>query len=151
MADSGVLPVSFRQSCSPLRLARPPRRGPPMSESESPSLSLEETLRIMDVAAALRDQRKRAQRELGLGEVKQQLQDQLLQTARLTGEPLTAEDIEAAIQLYFDNLHAFHEPQPGLSTLAAHIYIRRTWILLLAVFVTITTGVIWLFTRGWSG
>ncbi|MEZ6052836.1 MAG: DUF6384 family protein [Planctomycetaceae bacterium] len=48
------------------------------------------------------------------------------------GSIVTPEEVDAAIELYFDNLHTFHEPPPGLSRWLAHAYIWRGRITLAA-------------------
>lgn len=91
-----------------------------------PRLTLDEMTRVMDVARTLRKQRSIAERELNRTETIAVLRDKLREAADLTGDPVTDEQIEIAIEHYFDNLHEFEPAEPGLSTFLASIYVRRT-------------------------
>lgn len=92
------------------------------------SLSLAETLRIMDVASALRRERELAKRALDADQVQEQLRARLQAAATVTGEAVTTAEIDAAIDHYYANLHAFREPARNLSWCLAHLYIRRWWL-----------------------
>jgi len=109
----------------------------------SEPLSLSETLRIMDVASALRREREHATRALDAEQVQEQLRQRLQATAEITGEPLSVAEIDAAIQHYYSNLHAFREPARDLRWFMAHLYIRRFW-LGLATLVATTGLAAWL-------
>ena len=91
-------------------------------------MSLDEILNIMDVASEIRKQQSLVEREFEIDQTRAQLREKLHQTAAVTGESITNEQIEAAIDWYFDHLHTFKPPQWGLGLLLAHIYIRRTQI-----------------------
>ena len=119
----------------------------PKNESEAGNLSLAETLRIMDVARELREQREQARRELDVDEAKTELTEKLLAAASLTGESLTADDARAAVEHYYDSLHAYREPPFGLSMAAAHLYVRRGWLYAIAV-AALVCALIWWF---WGG
>lgn len=114
--------------------------------SDAPSLS--ETMRIMDVASALRRQRQRAEQELAADEIRLQLRQQLLQAARVTGEQISEQEVEAAIDHYFDNLHTFHEPRPGIRLWLARLYICRMKVFTIAaVVVAVGLLVAWIWLR----
>lgn len=88
-------------------------------------LSLPEMLRVMDVARTLRKERETVVREFNREQTRQMLRERMLRTTALTGEELTEAEVDAALALYFDNLHTFTPPPPGLSTLLAHAWVRR--------------------------
>ena len=93
------------------------------------SLSLPEMLRVMDMARALRDERSVVERELNAEETRRLLREQLLESARLTGETVTSAEVDAAIEQYFNSLHTYRDPPFSFSLLLAHLYVRR-WLLL---------------------
>lgn len=90
-----------------------------------PKLSLEEMTRVMDVARTLRKERSIAERELNRDETIRLLRGKLREAADLAGDPVTDEQIEVAIQQYFENLHEFDPPEAGLESTLAGIYVRR--------------------------
>ena len=94
-------------------------------EEQTSTLSMDETLRIMDVATALRQQREVVRSQLNLDQIKDQLRQQLRETADVSGEPLSREEIDAAVGNYFDNLHTFREPPRSMRLTMAYLYIRR--------------------------
>jgi hypothetical protein len=88
-------------------------------------LSLQEMLRVMDVARTLRKERETVAREFNRDETRLVLRERMLKTTAITGEKLTEAEVDAALELYFDNLHTFTPPPPGLSTFLAHAWVRR--------------------------
>lgn len=115
------------------------------------NLNLAEVMRIMDVASALRREGELVEQQFNLDATKQLLRERLQKTAELTGETLTPEQLEAAINWYFENLHDFREPEPGIATTLAHLYIRRGLVgacLLATSFLLL--GLWWTFTSSWS-
>ncbi|MCA9025463.1 MAG: hypothetical protein KDA86_09650 [Planctomycetaceae bacterium] len=95
-------------------------------------LSLHDMLRVMDIARALRKEQETVEREFNRVETSALLRDKLLASAETMGSIVTPDEVDAAIELYFDNLHTFHEPPPGLSRWLAHAYIWRGRIALTA-------------------
>ncbi|QDU88186.1 hypothetical protein Pla175_15580 [Pirellulimonas nuda] len=95
---------------------------PPPAAAE---LSVAEMTRIMDVAGTLRRERRIAEQQLSRDETKQMLRERLLEAARVSGDPVTEQEIDAAIAAYFENLHEFKPPEPGMETFAASVYVRR--------------------------
>jgi hypothetical protein len=89
-------------------------------------LSLEQMSRIMDVAVTLRRERTLAERELDRDETRRLLREKLRDAAAVSGGTLSEAEIEAAINHYYDRLHAFKEPASSWQTFLAHVYIRRT-------------------------
>jgi hypothetical protein len=96
-------------------------------------LTLEEMTRIMDVAATLRKERALVDQQLNFDQIKAQLRQRLLDAAKVSGDPVTAAEIDAAIASYYDQLHEFREPPAGFQTFLAHVWcLRRTvfkWVL----------------------
>src|SRR5690348_12976826 len=92
---------------------------------QSEALSLPETLRIMDVATALRQERALAEEQLNVDELKARLRDKLLETARVTGEEVTPAEVDAAIDQYYARMHTFREPSMSVEVALAHLYVRR--------------------------
>ncbi len=88
-------------------------------------LSLNDMLQIMDVARELRSDRELVSRELSHEETVARLRERLLAATQHTGEQLTPAEVDAAIELYFDNLYTYREPPFSLSVVLAHLYIRR--------------------------
>lgn len=111
---------------------------------EEPKLTLDEMTRVMDVARALRKERSIAQRELNREETIELLRTKLREAADLAGDPVTDEQIDAAIRHYYDNLHEFDPPEPGFETFLASIYVRRKliagWAIALAAAALLTWG-----------
>ena len=97
----------------------------PDETTTTEELSLQETLRVMDVARALRKERETVAHEFSRDETRNALRDRLRQTTEITGEELTEADIDAALDAYYDNLHTFRPPPPGVSTFFAHLWVRR--------------------------
>ena len=88
------------------------------------SLSLQETLRVMDVAREMRDQRETAEEMFRRDDLRLQLRDKLVRTARMSGDNVTEAEIELAIEQFFDSAHSYQDPQPGVKSLLAH---ARVW------------------------
>lgn len=97
----------------------------PRKDDRSDGMSLPEMLRIMDVATELRKDRELVDQQLGLEEVKAKLRDRLIEAAKVTGETVTVEEVDAAIDRYYQQLYTFHEPSPGVQVALAHVYVRR--------------------------
>jgi len=92
-------------------------------------MGIAEMMRVMDVATTLRQEQELVKREFDVDQTKQMLRDKLKRTADMTGESLTSEQIEAAVNWYYDNLHEYKEPEKSFKWFLAHLYIRRTAIL----------------------
>lgn len=106
---------------------------PPAGESASAAaaeappqeLTIEQTLRIMDVATLLRKEQAAVQQQLNLEETKAMLRTRLLDAAKVTGENLTVEQVDVAIEHYYDKLYVFKNPTWSLELMAAHLYVMR--------------------------
>lgn len=88
-------------------------------------LTIAETLRVMDVARQMRDQRETAEEMFQRDDLRLKLRETLLRTARVSGDTVTEAEIEAAISQYFENLHTYQDPAPGLKSGLAHLWIWR--------------------------
>ena len=88
-------------------------------------LTIEETLRIMDVATTLRKEQALVEQQLNLEETKAMLRERLLAAAQVTGERLTEEQVNIAIEHYYDKLHVFEKPKWSMELAMAHLYVMR--------------------------
>lgn len=102
---------------------------PPMTDVKLEEMGLAEMMRVMDVATTLRQEQELVEREFNLEQTKEMLRDKLKRTAKMTGESLTDEQLEAAVSWYYDNMHEYQEPEKGFKWYLAHMYIRRVPIL----------------------
>ncbi len=99
------------------------------AEAAPDQLSIEQTLRIMDVATTLRKEQAVVHQQLNIEETKAMLRQRLLDAAKVTGEPLTEEQVNIAIEHYYDKLHVFEEPEWSFELAMAHLYVMRNKIL----------------------
>jgi hypothetical protein len=133
------LPTSIRQAALDLgtaffampsasQTAQDPAAAPAVTGDGLPAgqrLTLEEMTRIMDVAATLRKERALVDQQLNIDQIKAQLRERLLEAAKVSGDPVTAAEIDAAIASYYDQLHEFREPPAGFQALLAHLWCLR--------------------------
>ncbi len=128
-----------------IQIAQPPAEIRPevAGTSDARQLSLEELLRIMDVATTLRKEQDVVEEQLNLDQIKVRLRERLLEAAQVTGEPVTAEQIDTAIENYYDKLHTFEEPRWSFSVLLAHIYVRRVTIIKWAIGIAAVVALFW--------
>lgn len=115
----------------------------PVGSTELEQLSLEELLRIMDVATTLRKEQDVVEEQLNMDQIKVRLRQRLLEASEMTGERVTAEQIDEAIENYYDKLHTFEEPKWSFSVLMAHIYVRRATILKWAIAIGAVVALMW--------
>ena len=109
-------------------------------------LTLEETLRVMDVARELRDRRETAEEMFRRDDLRGQLRDKLVRTARMSGDNVSEAEIDAAIGQYFETLHRYQDPEPGMKSFLAHCWVWRGRILAgLATAATVAAGFWFLF------
>lgn len=106
-----------------------PRPAAAPSGPSAADLTIAEMTRVMDVASVLRRERSLAEQQLDIATTKRMLREKLLETARLTGDPVTADEIDVAIEQYFATQHAFTPPKAGVESLLAHVYVARGAIL----------------------
>ncbi len=109
------------------------------------NLSLQETLRVMDVAREMRERRETAEEMFRRDDLRAGLRAKLLRTARLSGDTVTEAEIDAAIRQYMDTLHVYHDPEPGMSRFMAHCWIWRNRIMTGAAVAATLVGSVWFF------
>lgn len=96
-----------------------------MRQKFSQELTLSETLRVLEVARGLRNERQEAAVALARAEVRQMMRQRLLDAAAITGDPITEADIDAAIDQYFATQHLYADPPFSFSVFLAHVWVRR--------------------------
>jgi hypothetical protein len=108
-----------------------------MRQKISQELTLSETLRVLEVARGLRNERQEAAVALARAEVRQMMRQRLLDAAAITGDPITEADIDAAIDQYFVTQHLYSDPPLSFSVFLAYVWIRRFRVLafLIVIFV----------------
>jgi hypothetical protein len=84
-----------------------------------------EMLRIMDVATTLRLDRELVEEQLNFEDLKARLKERMLAASKVTGESVTPEEVDAAIDRYYANLYTFHEPKMSFAVAMAHAWVRR--------------------------
>ena len=109
------------------------------------SLTLEETLRVMDVAREMRDQRQQAEEMFRRDDIRANLRDKLLRTARMSGDDVTEAEIDAAIGQYMETLHRYEDPESGFSSFVAHCWVWRDRILYSMAGLAAVGGGLWYF------
>ncbi len=115
------------------------------AELPIPELTLQETLRVMDVAREMREQRQQAEEMFRRDDIRAQLREKLMRTARMSGDNVTEAEIDAAISQYMDTLHTYQDPPKGMKSFVAHCWIWRDRILWGAATVAATAGGLWYF------
>ena len=94
------------------------------------NLTLQETLRVMDVAREMREQRETAEEMFRHEDAKTKLREKLMRTARLSGDRVTAAEIDAAIDQYLASRHTYQDPESGFQSFLAHCWVYRDKLLL---------------------
>ena len=107
------------------------------------NLTLEETLRVMDVAREMRDRRETAEEMFRRDDLRGQLREKIMRTAKLAGDNVTEAEVEAAIQQYFETLHTYEDPPAGLRSLVAHGWVWRNRIMMGAAALVAVAGSFW--------
>ena len=121
------------------------RRSPVSRDLRLPGedLSLEEMLRVMDVARELRNRRETAEEMFRRDDLRSQLREKLLRTARLSGNDVTEAEIDAAIGQYFESIHTYQQPEGGLKRFLAHCWVWRGRLMAGAAAVAVVAGSFW--------
>lgn len=110
----------------------------PAPTKTADELSLPEMLRVMDLARVLREERASLEREFNVTEARTLLRQKLLASTEITGEQLTSDEVDKAIDQYFASLHTYRDPPLSFEVFLAHLYVRRwmlTWTLLGLAFI----------------
>ena len=127
------------------RACPPPDSLVPLASSDKTDLSLGEMLQVLDVARMLRREQNLAEAELNHRERVVSLRERLLAAAEAAGDRVTAEEVEAAIEIYFKNLHKYADPPWSVSLLLAHLYIRREIVAIVLLTALALFGLRWWF------
>lgn len=106
-------------------------------------LSLNEMLRVMDVAREMRRNRDVAEEMFRRDEVRAELRAKLMRSAEIAGDRVTAAEVDAAIDQYLTNLHTFSEPPAGFKRILAHSWVWRRRIVAGIAAAAITLGGFW--------
>ena len=114
-----------------------------MTTTDPNDLDLQEMVQMMDVASTLRREHELVERQFDLDRTKKALRERLLAASEAAGESLTAEEIDAAINRYFEHLHAFRPPPLSLSLALAHLYVRRATVGIAAAVLVVVGGLAW--------
>ena len=120
-----------------------PPPAPPTGTPGADNLSLEEMLRVMDMARSVRDERAAVEREFNADETRALLREKLLASTKISGDTITPAEVDAAIELYFNNLHTYRDPPLRFEVFLAHLYVRRWLLLWSGVGVVILGTVLW--------
>ncbi|MEM0924689.1 MAG: DUF6384 family protein [Planctomycetota bacterium] len=141
------LPPTLSDEPSPLLMSRAhAQQSPDVSAKEfAPELSLQETLRVMDVAREMRDQRQLAEEMFRRDDLRAALRDKLMRTANMMGDDVTEAEIEAAIAQYLETQHVYADPPSGLRSVIAHCWVWRNRILWSAAGLALAGGGLWYF------
>jgi hypothetical protein len=111
-------------------------------------LSLAETLRVLEVARGLQRERAVAEQALARNELRDMLRRRLLDAAAVTGDSVTAQDVETAIDQYFARQHVYTDPPLSFPVVLAHLYVLRFPLLIAAVVIVLCRFVIRQFLSG---
>ena len=93
--------------------------------SRAKDLTLVETLRVLEVARGLRQEREVAEVALARDEIRTLMRKRLMEAAAITGDKITEADVDAAIEQYFATQHTYKDPPMSFSVLLAHLWVRR--------------------------
>ena len=109
-------------------------------------LTLAETLRVLEVARGLRQEREVAEVALLRDEIRTLMQKRLMEAAAITGDKITEADVDAAIQNYFETQHTYSDPPFSFSVLLAKIWIRRFSLAIVVMLLTVALLVMRIFS-----
>jgi hypothetical protein len=84
-----------------------------------------ETLRVLEVARGLRQEREVAEVALARDEIRTLMRKRLMDAAIITGDKITEADVDAAIEQYFATQHTYQDPPLSFSVFMAHLWVRR--------------------------
>lgn len=107
-------------------------------------LTIAESLRVMDVARELRDRRTTAEEMFRQDDVRRQLREKLMQTARMSGDRVTEAEIDAAINQHLANRHVYQTPPRSFQNFIAHCWIWRGRIAMAAAGAIAATAGAWM-------
>ena len=107
------------------------------------NLTLDETLRVMDVAREMRRSRQTAEEMFRRDDLRTGLRQKLLRQAQMSGEDVTEAEIDAAIDQYLETLHVYQDPPAGVSRLFAHAWVYRARLMLGTVAAAVAAAGTW--------
>jgi len=126
------------------------QQAPPVSQTapssgtqDAAQLSIQEMLRVMDVAREMRKSREKAEEVLQRADFRAQLRDKLMRSAQLSGDRVTEAEIDAAIQVYLADRHRFQPPEFGFRVVVANLWVRRRAILGWTIATAATAATVW--------
>ena len=119
------------------------RRQKPTSDIPMSHLTLDETLRVMDVAREMREQRQTAEEMFRRDDLRSNLRAKLLRQARMSGDDVTEAEIDAAIGQYLETRHVYRDPPAGLQSFLAHAWVYRAQIFVASVASAAAAGGLW--------
>lgn len=122
-----------------------------VDQKSPPQITLDEMLRVMDVATELRKQRETVEKEFAVDETKQMLRERLLAATSITGERVSEVEVDTAITQYFDTLYTYREPPASFNKTLAHLYVRRGQLSVTLVMVLALAGVGWYMLHASAG
>ncbi len=111
-------------------------------ESVAPELTLAETLRVLEVARGMQQDRAEAEVALARNEIREVMRKRLMDAAAITGDKITEADVDAAIDHYFSTQHSYRDPAMSLAAFLAHLYVRRVSIAIMLSLMVLVV-VIW--------
>lgn len=97
-------------------------KGPVVEQSRS----LKTMLSVMDLASELRGQRERAKTLIDLDGERETIKKKILDSAKISGEDLTDDELNRALDAYYQGLRRFKTPEEGISHKLARLYIKRS-------------------------
>jgi hypothetical protein len=106
-------------------------------------LTLAEMSRIMDVASTLRKERALVEQQLNIHEIKAKLRERLLEAAKVSGDPITEAEVDAAVEQYYDRLHEFRDPPVSFTKFLAHCWVLRKYVTAALVALAGAAALIW--------
>ena len=109
------------------------------------NLTIDQTLRVMDVARSLREDRETAQKLYKVDAVRTKLRTKLMRTAEVSGDRVTEAEIDAAIDQYLSSLHRYEPPGLGFKRMMATAWVWRNQLIAAAAGLGIVGGALWFF------
>ncbi len=97
----------------------------------------------MDVAREMRDRRETAEEMFRREDLRGQLREKIMRTARLAGDKVSEAEVDAAIGQYFETLHTYRDPEPGIRSMIAHAWVWRGRIMMAAAAFATIAGSFW--------
>ncbi len=109
------------------------------------NLTIDQTLRVMDIAREIRDKRETAEEMFRRDDLRRRLREKLLRTAELSGDTVSETEIDVAIDHYLSKLHTYEDPPGGMQRFLAHCWVKRGRLMLgAAVTSIVAAGAVWM-------